>query len=57
MSQQLICRKCPYYDRNPGEGMVRGSVIVGLCKLRNMLITDVSISKEFCKDRAVVPAK
>ena len=53
---QPSCRKCPYFDRKDRkDSLFQGSVIVGFCRLRQMHITDVTINKDHCKDRAVVP--
>jgi hypothetical protein len=52
---QPSCRKCPYFERSERkEPLFQGSVIVGFCRLRQMHITDVTITREHCKDRAVV---
>ena len=51
---QPSCRKCPYFDRKLKDTLVKGSVIVGFCRLRQMHISDVTINREHCKDRAVI---
>ena len=51
----LACRKCPYFDKKQKkDSLVQGSVIVGFCRLRQMHISDVTITGIHCKDRAVI---
>jgi len=53
---QYACRKCPYFEKKKEE-LQKGaniSLIVGFCKLRERFITDETINKETCKDRATV---
>jgi len=53
---QLPCRKCPYFEKRKEE-LRRGSgisLVVGFCRLRQRSITDETINKETCKDRAIV---
>ena len=52
------CRKCPYYRKEKQENQLRaGRLIVGFCSLRNMHISDMTITKTTCKDRAVISLK
>lgn len=51
----LECRKCTYFEKKKNEEKFhRGKIILGFCKLRQKHISDETINKEFCKDRAVV---
>jgi len=49
----MQCRKCTYYDKKKNL-MAGGTVVVGFCRLRGKHISDTTIGKEYCKDRAVV---
>jgi hypothetical protein len=49
----MDCRKCPYFLKEKSR-YHDGRIIIGYCKLRGRHITDDAISKEFCKDRAVL---
>jgi hypothetical protein len=49
----LDCKKCPYYEPKK-EITNTGKVVVGMCKLRGKHMTDLTIRKELCKDRATV---
>jgi hypothetical protein len=52
------CRKCPYYKKENKESQLRaGRLIVGFCGLRDMHISDVTITNTTCKDRAVISLK
>jgi len=56
---QYACKKCPYFEKRKGE-IKKGmniSLILGFCKLRERFITDTSINKEHCKDRAILYPK
>ncbi len=48
------CKKCPYFDPKNKDAVSKGSIIKGFCKLRQKFISDETINKEFCKDRAVI---
>jgi hypothetical protein len=47
------CKKCPYFEKTKQE-LKAGTIIMGFCKLRQKHVSDVSINKEQCKDRAVI---
>lgn len=47
------CKKCPYFSKEKDKYQ-KGKVILGFCKLRQKHISDQTIDKPFCKDRAVV---
>lgn len=49
----MECKKCSYFEAKR-EITNTGKVLVGFCKLRGKHITDLTIKKEFCKDRATV---
>lgn len=49
----MNCRKCPYFDKKKNT-LHKGSVIVGYCRLRQKFVSDETITKEHCKDRAVL---
>ena len=53
---QMPCKKCPYYEKKKEElsGGSNVSLIVGFCRLRERFITDTTLNKELCKDRATV---
>ncbi len=48
----IQCRKCPYFDKGSGD-YVNGFVVLGFCKLRDKHVSDTTIGKPQCKDRAV----
>jgi len=53
---QHACKKCPYFLKKKEE-LRRSSgitLVVGFCKLRDRHITDETIHKEMCKDRATL---
>jgi hypothetical protein len=55
----MECRKCTYFTKKKNL-MAGGTVVVGFCKLRQKHISDTTVGKELCKDRAVIdvdPAK
>ena len=47
------CKKCPYFAKEENKYQ-KGKVILGFCKLRQKHISDQTIDKPMCKDRAVV---
>lgn len=47
------CKKCPYFVKEENKYQ-KGKVILGFCKLRQKHISDQTIDKPVCKDRAVV---
>jgi hypothetical protein len=47
------CKKCPYFAKEENKYQ-KGKVIMGFCKLRQKHISDQTIDKPLCKDRAVV---
>jgi len=49
----MNCKTCPYFDT---KERIPPAVpqIVGFCKLREKYIDEVSVVKQFCKDRAVI---
>jgi hypothetical protein len=47
------CRRCPYYDKVKDK-LQYGRIILGFCRLRQKHITDMTINKLQCKDRAVI---
>ena len=49
----MNCIKCPYFVKEKDNKYRAGIVIVGFCRLRQKHISDETIHKEFCKDRAV----
>ena len=50
------CRKCTYFQKKKNEEkFYRGKIILGFCRLRGKHVSDETIGKEFCKDRAVIP--
>ena len=53
---QYPCKKCPYFDKKREEFRRAGALklIVGFCRLRDRHITDETINRETCKDRATV---
>jgi hypothetical protein len=49
----MECRKCTYYDKK--KNLVHGgTVIVGYCRLREKHISDATVGKQLCKDKAVI---
>jgi len=48
----IQCRKCPYFDKGAGD-YVNGFVVLGFCRLRDKHVSDTTIGKPQCKDRAV----
>lgn len=50
---KMNCKKCPYFEKKSKE-IRSGSVVLGFCKLRQKFISDMTINKEFCKDKAVL---
>jgi len=48
------CRKCCYFMVDKDQ-YCRGVVLMGFCRLRQKYVTDISIMKEHCKDRATIP--
>jgi len=51
----MECKKCTYFESKKNV-IHSGAVIVGYCKLRQKHISDTTIGKELCKDKAVVDA-
>ena len=49
----MECRRCTYFDKKKNL-MHGGTVVVGFCRLRQKHISDTTVGKQFCKDRAVV---
>jgi len=49
----INCKKCPYFTKEENKYQ-RGKIILGFCRLRQKHISDQTIEKPFCKDRAVV---
>ncbi len=47
------CRRCPYYDKVKDK-LQYGRIILGFCRLRQKHITDMTINKPQCKDRAII---
>jgi hypothetical protein len=51
----MECRKCTYFDKNKDADKYRkGKIILGFCRLRQKHISDETITKQFCKDKAVI---
>jgi hypothetical protein len=50
---EMQCRKCPYFIKEK-EKFQRGKIILGFCKLRQLHISDMTMGKPQCKDRAVI---
>ena len=50
----MDCRKCPYFLKERENKYRKGMIILGFCKLRQKYISDTTINKQFCKDRAVI---
>jgi len=48
------CRKCSYFKKKRPSVFKNGNLIVGFCALRQKEITDESIRKPLCKDRAIL---
>jgi hypothetical protein len=53
---QFVCKKCPYFMKDKREFRRAGALklILGFCRLRERHISDETINKETCKDRAVL---
>lgn len=49
----MDCKKCAYFESKK-EVTNTGKVVVGFCKLRSKHMTDMTIRKDFCKDRATI---
>ncbi len=47
------CKKCPYFMKEENKYQ-KGKIILGFCKLRQKHISDQTIDKPLCKDRAIV---
>jgi hypothetical protein len=44
-----------YFDKFRGTQRIhKGSVVLGFCKLRKKLISDMTISQPLCKDKATI---
>lgn len=50
------CRKCPYFKKEENL-FIGGILLTGFCKLREQGISEMSITQQTCKDRAVVDMK
>ena len=50
----VTCKKCSYFDKKIGELSSKSGIVVGFCRLRGKFITDQSMTRELCKDKAVV---
>ncbi len=50
---QLNCKKCPYFDKEKDK-LRHGHIVLGKCRLRQKLITDTTINRPQCKERAVM---
>lgn len=53
----MDCKKCPYFMKNTERIYGSGAILIGFCKLRQKSISDETVKKEFCKDRAVISPK
>ena len=51
----MECRKCPYFEKKR-DAMHMGRLILGFCRLREKHISDETMGRELCKDRAVIEA-
>jgi len=49
----MECRKCTYYEKKK-DLIHGGTVIVGYCRLRDKHVSDTTLGKQLCKDRAVI---
>jgi hypothetical protein len=49
----MECKKCQYFNKIK-DTMHGSHFIVGFCKLRQRHISDETIQKELCKDKAVI---
>jgi hypothetical protein len=47
------CRKCPYFDKEKDK-LQEGKIILGFCRLRRKHVSDTTMNKPQCKDRAVL---
>ncbi|MBN2331064.1 MAG: hypothetical protein JXC85_04555 [Candidatus Aenigmarchaeota archaeon] len=47
------CRKCPYFTREKDK-LRNGHIVLGFCRLRQKHITDTTINRPQCKERAVM---
>ncbi len=47
------CRQCPYFDKEKDK-LQKGHIVLGFCRLRRKHVTDTTIGKPQCKDRAVI---
>ncbi len=47
------CRRCPYFDKVK-DNLRSGHIVLGFCRLRQKHVTDMTINKPQCKDRAVI---
>jgi hypothetical protein len=49
----MNCKKCPYFDTKQNMP-IRVPQLLGLCKLREKFVDEVTIGQQFCKDKAVI---
>jgi hypothetical protein len=47
------CRKCPYFDKEKDK-LRNGHIVLGFCRLRQKHVTDTTINRPQCKERAVL---
>ena len=49
----VICKKCPYFEKEK-DNYRKGHIVLGFCRMRQRHVTDMTVNKPQCKDRAVM---